>query len=76
MDLVLKILGIGLFVAFVYFAVDSIIAWIMAIGLPELPNAVRYLGFNTGLFVALNIYIKIVIYGFIAKQILGYVRSV
>lgn len=75
MGFALKLFGVGLFVSFIYFAVDTIQVWIMSNGLPILPSTLRYFGVQSGLFVALNIFIKIVIYCFIVKQVIGYLRS-
>lgn len=75
MGIALKLFGMGLFVTFIYFSVDIILVKIMDYGLPVLPETVRWLGSKSCLFSSLNIFIKIVIMGFIAKQIIGYTRA-
>ncbi|OZA43831.1 MAG: hypothetical protein B7X80_08705 [Sulfurovum sp. 17-42-90] len=70
-----KILFAGVFFGAIYLAVDKMTVYAMSYGLPVLPLTIRYLITQSGVVVALNIYIKIVTFGFIAKQTLAYGRT-
>lgn len=70
-----KVLFGGVFFGAVYLAVDKITLYAFAYGLPILPPTIAFLATKSGLIVAINIYIKIITFGFISKQILAYGRN-
>ena len=71
-----KLLFLAAFTGIVALAVTKITDYAFSYTLPVLPEMIRYLGTKAGLFVAVNIYLKIVIFGWIAKQTLAFFRTV
>lgn len=70
-----KLLFGGAFFTAVYYGVDEMTTYAFSNGLPILPHTIRYLVTNSGLIPALNIYLKIISFGFITKQVLSYGRT-
>jgi len=64
------------FVAMINLGVDKLLDYAFSYGLPVLPEMVLALGTKSGLFVALNIYLKIIVFGFSVKQTIAFFRSV
>ena len=75
MTILIKFLAFSVFAFLVYYGVDLITGYAFSYGLPVLPDYVRYFSVKAGLFEALNIFLKIIIYGFIIKQMVAYFRS-
>lgn len=70
-----KLLFGGVFFGVVYKAVDEITLFAFSHGLPILPSVIAFLVTKSGLIVAINLYIKIITFGFISKQVLAYGRN-
>ncbi|MDD3602340.1 MAG: hypothetical protein PHZ17_03375 [Sulfurovum sp.] len=75
MNILIKFLAFSFFSVLVYFAIDLILYYAKNYGLPVLPDYVQYFAYKAGLLESLNIFLKIVIYGFIIKQMIAYFRS-
>lgn len=76
MGFITKLLFGTVFIGLLYFAVDTLLGYAFGYGLPVLPANILWLVVNSGLAAALNIYLKIVIFGFILKQMIAYIRTV
>lgn len=75
MSILIKFFAFPAFAIFIYLIVDKIMAFGMGALLPELPSMLRYFGTKTCLFTAINLFIKILVYGWILKQMLAYMRT-
>lgn len=75
MNLIFKSFFSVAFAISVYFTSDTIVNYAFSKGLPQLPNTVAYFVSQSGLDAAISLYLSIITAGWVAKQLLSYIKT-